>query len=82
MRRNQQYIKRGWVGSILGMLTLSPALAGQASQSSSVAVPVTTDWSKQHVIFVPACHGATGQEHATRHTLWAAAVSSVADESV
>jgi hypothetical protein len=47
MRRNLQ-----WLGvSILGVLTLSPALLGQASPGSEAAVPVPSDWSHHHLIF-------------------------------
>ncbi len=56
MRRKRQCIK--WLyGSILGGFTLFPASFGQAS----LAVPVTTDWSHQHVIF-SSRDGGTGQE--------------------
>ena len=37
--------------SILGLLTLSPALPGQASPDFGGAVPVLTDWSSHHLIF-------------------------------
>jgi hypothetical protein len=51
MRRNQQRLILMWLGiSILGVLTLSPAL-GQAAGDPVAAGPVTTDWSHQHVIF-------------------------------
>jgi len=50
MRRNQQRLL--WLGiSILGALTLSPALMGQASGDSRADAPVPTDWSHQRVIF-------------------------------
>jgi len=51
MRRDQRLILM-WLGvSVLGVLTLSPALLGQASADSESSVPVTTDWSHHHVIF-------------------------------
>jgi hypothetical protein len=37
--------------SILGLLTLSPALLGQASADSEAAIPVPSDWSHHHLIF-------------------------------
>jgi hypothetical protein len=37
--------------SVLGVLTLSPALLGQASPASEATVPVFTDWSHHHLIF-------------------------------
>jgi hypothetical protein len=37
--------------SILGALSLSQALLGQASPRSEAAVPATTDWSQHQVIF-------------------------------
>ena len=37
--------------SLLGVLTLSPALWGQASPDSAAGVPVVTDWSHHHLIF-------------------------------
>ncbi len=41
-----------WLGiSILGALTLSPALLGQTPQESKAAAPVITDWSHHHVVF-------------------------------
>jgi hypothetical protein len=50
MRRNQQVSL--WLSiSILGALTLSPALLGQASPGSKAAAPAITDWSYHHVIF-------------------------------
>jgi len=50
MRKNQRRLF--WLGiSILGALTFSPALLGQASPDSRVAAPVITDWSHQHVVF-------------------------------
>jgi hypothetical protein len=52
MRRDQQRVIRMWLGiSIILVLTLPPALLGQASPDSEAAVPVTTDWSHHHVIF-------------------------------
>jgi Ice-binding-like len=36
---------------ILGMLTLSPALLGQAFPDSEAADPLLTDWSHHHLIF-------------------------------
>jgi hypothetical protein len=49
MRRNRQSLL--WLGiSILGVLTLSPALLGQTSPDSSPA-SLPTDWSHHHVIF-------------------------------
>ena len=50
MRRNQQCLI-GLGISILGVLTLSPALVGQVSQDSKAAVPLPSDWSHHHVIF-------------------------------
>ena len=49
MSRHQQ--PRSLLFSILGILTLSPALAGQASPNSETAVPLITDWSHHHLIF-------------------------------
>jgi hypothetical protein len=50
MRRKRQCVT--WLGgSILGVLTLSAVLTGQASPNSDVGLPVTADWSNQHVIF-------------------------------
>jgi len=50
MRKNQRRFL--WLGiSILGALTLSPALLGQAFPVSQAAAPVITDWSHSHVIF-------------------------------
>jgi hypothetical protein len=50
MRRNQRRLF--WLGTaILGVLTLSPALLGQASPDSGAVAPVPTDWSHHHVIF-------------------------------
>src|ERR1700690_1445188 len=37
--------------SIVGILTLSPTLAGQTSPNSEAAIPVLTDWSHHHLIF-------------------------------
>jgi hypothetical protein len=37
--------------SILGVLTLSPALLGQASPASETIVLIFTDWSTHHLIF-------------------------------
>jgi hypothetical protein len=37
--------------SILGVLTLSPAMLGQASPASETIVPIFTDWSTHHLIF-------------------------------
>jgi hypothetical protein len=55
MRRDQQRLILMWLGiSVLGVLTSSPALLGQASSDSEAAAPaapVTTDWSHHHVIF-------------------------------
>jgi hypothetical protein len=50
MRRNQQHFL-GLGISILGVLTLSPVLLGQASPDSGAGVSVPNDWSHQHVIF-------------------------------
>src|SRR5271170_7422563 len=50
MRQNQRRFLRLGI-SILGALTLSPALLGQASPESEGAAPVITDWSHQHVVF-------------------------------
>jgi hypothetical protein len=50
MRRNQQRLV--WLGiSILGVLTLSSVLLGQASPNSDAAVPTISDWSNNHVVF-------------------------------
>jgi hypothetical protein len=50
MRKNQRRFL--WLGiSILGLLTSSPALLGQASPGSEAAVPVLSDWSDHHLIF-------------------------------
>ncbi len=50
MRKNQRRFL--WLGiSILGVLTLSPALLGQSAPGSKAAVPVVTDWSSHHLIF-------------------------------
>ncbi len=50
MRTNQERLL--WlVISVLGVLTLSPALLGQASPDSEAAKPLPTDWSHHHVIF-------------------------------
>ena len=50
MRKNQRRCL--WLGiSILGMLILSPALMGQASQKFERALPATSDWSQHHLIF-------------------------------
>jgi hypothetical protein len=50
MRSNQQRLL--WFGvSILGVLTLSPALFGQASRSPEATIPVPSDWSHRSVIF-------------------------------
>jgi len=52
MRRNQQHLLLLWSSiSILGALTLSPVLLGQASPDSEAAMPLPTDWSHQHLIF-------------------------------
>jgi len=41
-----------WSGiSLVGALTLSSALLGQASPDSKAAISVPTDWTHQHVIF-------------------------------
>lgn len=50
MRTNQQLLLRLGV-SIFGVLTLSPALFGQAAQSPEATIPVPTDWSHRHLIF-------------------------------
>jgi hypothetical protein len=50
MRKNQERFL--WLGiSILGALTLSPALRGQTSSDSKTALPLPTDWSNHHLIF-------------------------------
>jgi hypothetical protein len=50
MRTNRQRVL--WLSiSILGSLSLSPVLLGQAAPRSEAAVPVTTDWSQHHLIF-------------------------------
>jgi hypothetical protein len=50
MRKNQRRFL--WLGvSILGVLTVSPALLGQASPESAAAAPVISDWSHNHLIF-------------------------------
>ena len=50
MRKNQRRFL--WLGiSILGVLTSSPALLGQASPGSEAAVPVLSDWTNHHLIF-------------------------------
>ena len=50
MRKNQRRFL--WLGiSILGVLTLSPALLGQSTPDREVAVPVVTDWSSRQLIF-------------------------------
>jgi hypothetical protein len=50
MRRTQR--RFSWLStSILGVLTLSPVLLGQASPDSEAGAPVTTDWSHHHLIF-------------------------------
>jgi hypothetical protein len=41
-----------WLGiSVLGVLTLSPALLGQTSPDSEAGVPLPTDWSHHHLVF-------------------------------
>jgi hypothetical protein len=50
MRRNPQGLLR-LGSSILGVLTLSPALFGQALPDSRAQAPLPTDWSHHHVIF-------------------------------
>jgi len=52
----QQFVFRvaglPWLGiSILGVLTLSPALLGQTSPDSEGGVAVPTDWSHRHLVF-------------------------------
>jgi hypothetical protein len=50
MRRNQQ--RSLWLGvSILGVLTLSPALFAQDARTPEATIPVPSDWSHHHVIF-------------------------------
>jgi len=50
MRSNQQ--RSLWFGvSVLGVLTLSPALFGQASPSKEATIPVPNDWSHHSLIF-------------------------------
>ncbi|MGA8646086.1 MAG: hypothetical protein WB628_04530, partial [Candidatus Sulfotelmatobacter sp.] len=50
MRTNQQVFL--WLSiSILGALTLSPVLMGQASPNSAAVAPAIDDWSYHHVIF-------------------------------
>jgi hypothetical protein len=50
MRTNRQ--RALWLSiSILGSLSLSPVLLGQAAPRSEAAVPATTDWSQHHVVF-------------------------------
>jgi len=50
MRRNQRRFV--WLGvSILGVLTLSPALLAQASPGAEADAGVPTDWTSHHVIF-------------------------------
>ena len=50
MRKNHRRFL--WLGiSILGVLTLSPALLGQSAPDPEAAVPVVTDWSSHHLIF-------------------------------
>src|SRR5260370_39880123 len=50
MRRKQQRLL-GLGISMLGVLTLSPALLGQAPPEHEAAAPVLRDWSHHHVIF-------------------------------
>jgi hypothetical protein len=50
MRKHQERFL--WLGiSILGALTLSPALLGQSYSDSKASSPLTTDWSQHHIIF-------------------------------
>ena len=50
MRTSQQVLL--WLSiSILGALTLSPALMGQASPGPEATAPAITDWTYHHVIF-------------------------------
>ena len=50
MRKNQ--VSFLWLGiSVLGALTLSPALRGQTSSDSKAGLPLPTDWSDHHLIF-------------------------------
>jgi len=50
MKKDQQGLL--WLGmSILGGLTLSSSLVGQASVDSAAAIPAISDWSQHHVVF-------------------------------
>ena len=50
MRTSQQVLL--WLSiSILGALTLSPVLMGQASPGPEATAPAITDWTYHHVIF-------------------------------
>ena len=50
MRKHQERFL--WLGiSILGALTLSPALLGQSYSDSKASSPLPTDWSQHHLIF-------------------------------
>jgi hypothetical protein len=57
MRRTQRW--SFLLVSILGLLALSPTLAGQTSADSETAIPVLTDWSHHHLIF---SRPATGEQ--------------------
>jgi hypothetical protein len=46
--------------SIFGVLTLSPALFGQAARSPEATIPVPTDWSHHSLIFFQTWHYAAG----------------------
>ena len=50
MRKNRQLLL--WLGfSLMGVLTLSPALLGQDATGSEADGPVISDWSQHHLIF-------------------------------